>query len=132
MKPITDGSHRRSARLRRVPLVRWLALLLLLVGLAWAGLTTYRVGAAASRVLEDLDGLESLAAQTTQGPDAGQALQLLRTTHADLQALQAAAHPFLWLAPHLAWLPRYGPDIAAAPLLLDIALDLTAAGQTVL
>jgi len=136
LKPITDGSHRRSARLRRVPLVRWLALLLLLVGLAWAGLTTYRVGAAASRVLEDLDGLESLAAQTTQGPDAGQALQLLRTTHADLQALQAAAHPFLWLAPHLAWLPRYGPDIAAAPLLLDIALDialdLTAAGQTVL
>lgn len=40
--------------------------------------------------------------------------------------------PILWLCPHLKWLPRYGPDIAAAPLLVDLAEDLTAAGELLL
>jgi hypothetical protein len=56
--------------------------------------------------------------------------ELLHTTHGDLKALQDAAWPFLHIAPYLGWVPHYGPDVEAVPVLLDIALHLTAAGES--
>jgi hypothetical protein len=93
------------------------------------GIALTRLWKAASAVHADLDTLESLAASEAQALDLNQAIDLLHTARADLAALQTTARPFLWLAPYLGWLPRYGPDIQAAPALLEMALDLTAAGE---
>ena len=113
-------------------LIALASLALLVGGGVWMGLALGRLWTAASALQADLVALESLAAGGPQALNVEQAVVLLHTTGADLEALETAARPFLWLAPHLGWLPRYGPDIQAAPVLLDIALDLTAAGEGVM
>jgi hypothetical protein len=64
-----------------------------------------------------------------QGVDVGEGVSLVRKMRSDVEALEAAAGPFLGLAPHLGWVPAYGATIEAAPTLLDMAIDLTAAGE---
>lgn len=102
--------------------------LLLLGGLGLA-LTLARLAVAASAVQNDLAAIESLAESDVQTLDIEAAMEQLRTTRADVQALHDAARPFLWLAPYLGWVPRYGPDIQAAPVLLDMAVGLSAAAE---
>jgi hypothetical protein len=86
---------------------------------------------AASAVRADLDALEALTTSDLQALDVEAAIDTLHATRTDLEALHTAARPFLWLTLYLGWLPRYGPDVQAAPLLLDMALDLTVAGEEV-
>jgi len=124
-------SESGSSRLRVGRLIAPAFLALLLGGGVWVGAALSRLWTAASALQADLVALESLPAEGAQAPDIEQAVALLHTTRADLETLQAAARPFLWLAPYLGWLPRYGPDIRAAPVLLGIALDLTTAGEDV-
>jgi hypothetical protein len=116
----------------RKRLVRTVCLIVLLGALGWLGLALARLLWATSRVQADLRSLERLAQTPINDIDIQGAAELLRATRVDVQALHAAARPFLWLAPHLGWLPRYGPDLRAAPALLDTALDLTAAGETLI
>ncbi|MBN2391229.1 MAG: DUF4012 domain-containing protein [Anaerolineae bacterium] len=54
--------------------------------------------------------------------------ELLTLIHDDLRGFQAEFAFFIDIAPHLRWLPRYGGDLAAAPALLTIALDLSENG----
>lgn len=134
--PKDDVIKRGRLWRRRVPskggrLAAAVCLVLLLGGSVWMGAALSRLWKATSAVRADLVALESLTAGDAQALDIENAVRLLHTTRADLETLQAAARPFLWLAPHLGWLPRYGPDIRAAPVLLEIALDLTAAGEEV-
>jgi len=92
-----------------------------------------RLWTAASAVQADLQALEALVeAGGAQALTSEQAGPLLRATHRDLETLREVAGPLLWLSPHLGWLPQYGPDLQAAPALLDIAIELTAAGADTL
>jgi hypothetical protein len=125
------SAGKRRALSGRKRLIVTLCVVLLLGGGAWIGLAASRLWTAASRIQADLAALESLVASDVQALDFERAIDLLHTTRADLETLQSAARPFLWMAPYLSWLPRYGPDIQAAPLLLEMALNLTAAGEEV-
>lgn len=127
---LVRGSEARRLKGRRAFLLALGAALV--IAAAWLGLTTRRLWVAALAVRSDLAALESLAGGGVEQLDVEQAVRLFRTTRADLQAVEAAARPFLWAAPYLGWLPRYGPDVAAAPALLQIALDLTGAGEEAL
>jgi hypothetical protein len=116
---------------KRERLIIAVCLTLLLGSIMWMGIGLVRLWKATSTIRADLDALESLAASEVQALDLDQAIRLLHTTRTDLETLQATARPFLRLAPYLGWLPHYGPDIQAAPMLLEIALNLTAAGEVV-
>ncbi len=124
-------SQGHLGRRRRVRLTVVIFLALLLVGAALLGAALYRLWTAVSAVRADLDAVESLAAGGVEGLDVAQATALWHTVRADVEALDRAARPFLWLAPHLGWLPRYGADIQAAPALLEIAVNLVTAGDEV-
>jgi hypothetical protein len=102
--------------------------LLLLGGLGLA-LTLARVAIAAAAVQDDLAAIEALAESDVQTLDIEAAMEQLHTTRADVQTLHDAARPFLWLSPHLGWVTRYGPDIQAAPALLEMAVDLSTAAE---
>ncbi|MGC9397474.1 MAG: DUF4012 domain-containing protein, partial [Anaerolineae bacterium] len=57
--------------------------------------------------------------------------ELLALIHDDLCGFQAEFAFFIDVAPHLRWLPRYGADLAAAPALLTMALELSQSGAQV-
>lgn len=123
------GSREDRSRPRRLAVIALLAVVL--AGSVWLGLRLNRLWRAATAVRTDLNSIESLASDGFGNLEPKEALGMLHETRADLQALHDAAGPFLWLAPRLGWVPRYGPDIEAAPTLLEIALDLTAAGEDI-
>ena len=109
----------------------WLLLGLLIVLVAaagWLGLTGYRTAAQARLALADLDRLQAAAAAPSLA-----ALPALRADLAALEthlrATQAHGRPFLWLAPRLGWLPRYGRDAVAAPALLEMGVQAAAGGR---
>lgn len=101
---------------------------LLLAGLLWLGVGGYRAAANARLALTDLDRVQAAAAAPS--------LAALPTLHADLTALethlrsvQTHGRPFLWLAPKLGWLPRYGREVVVAPALLEMGVQAAAAGR---
>ncbi len=122
-----QGEQTREQTLRR-----WLAVALIVTTLAlvgWLGWRAARAGIYARAALADLDRLQAAMAQPS--------LESLSHVQADIASLdthlkeaQAAAGPFLRLAPHLGWAPRFGPDIVIAPQLLDMAGALSTAGRT--
>ncbi len=57
--------------------------------------------------------------------------ELLTVLHNDLRGFQGEFAFLLKIAPHLRWLPRYGADLAAAPTLLTMALELSESGAQV-
>ena len=64
---------------------------------------------------------------------------MLAAARSDLAALEthlgaarSAGRPFLWLMPKLGWVPRYGATLAAAPLLLDMGVELAGGGRQTL
>jgi hypothetical protein len=118
----------RRLTIRHLALIALLGTLL--IGGAWLAIRLVRVWQAVTALQVDLAAAELMVAAGTEHLDPEPAVALLQTTHNDLEALRDAAGPFLPLAPRLGWLPRYGPDVEAAPTLLEIALDLTAAGES--
>ncbi len=107
------------------------AIVLVLIGAGWLGLRLYRVWGAAAALRADADAGLALVEDDLHDVDPHEAASLLGATRADLLTFESAARPFLWVAPHLGWVPRWGPTIEAAPMLLDIALELNAAGEQV-
>jgi len=108
-----------------------LGLILLLASLGWLGGRAYRTWEAAQAVRADLDRLEAMVEAGPQEADLGEAVALLHMMQSDLERLEEAGKPFLALAPYLGWVPGYGPDIRAAPILLEIAREMLAAGEAV-
>ena len=106
------------------------ALALLVISGGWLGWRVYRIWKAATALRADLGAARVLVEDGIRDIDPRDAASLLRASRADLERLQASAGPFLWVAPNLGWVPRYGPTIEAAPVLLDVAVDLTTAGET--
>lgn len=58
----------------------------------------------------------------------GSLLQDAAQAEIDLRTLRRELGPILWLCPRLSWLPRIGDDLAAAPHLLDMGIELVSAG----
>jgi hypothetical protein len=121
----------QSAVARPSRLNRWLAVALvvsLLALLGWLGWRAVRAGLYARAALDDLDRLQAVMAEPS--------LDALPRAQADIASLQthlsearAAARPFLRLAPLFGWMPRVGRDLAQAPQLLDIAVEVSTAGR---
>ncbi len=110
----------------RAHLVRALALLLLAATL-WIGyhaVQTVRYGRA---LMDRLTEAQSLANQGLARMSFAQVGDLVQGAYADALAFRAAARPFLAIAPYLGWLPTYGGDIQAAPLLVDTGVEAAAA-----
>lgn len=107
-------------------LAGFLLALLALVG--WLGWSAVRAATQARAALATLDRLQAAAAAPSLD-----AVPVLREDlvklEAQLRGAQQSARPFLWLAPKLGWLPRYGADVAAAPALLEMAVQVSAAGR---
>ncbi|MEA3339387.1 MAG: DUF4012 domain-containing protein [Chloroflexota bacterium] len=101
--------------------------LVILTVLGWGYGRVARAREWLSLIESDLAALQALP----QG-QAENAQFLLHQTRSDLLGLQSEFALPLALAPHLGWVPGYGADLAAAPRLLQMGLDLTAAGEALI
>ncbi len=117
---------------RRPSLLRALSILAVVLFLIWGYSQFARVRAWRSLLEADLDAFERLSQEGAEAIAPQTPAELVRNTHADLRRFRAEWSLPLKLAPHLCWLPGYGPDLQAAPILLDIGLDLSAAGERAL
>jgi hypothetical protein len=106
----------------------WLLVVGLTLLLAGLGCRAWRVWRAAQPLLESLDTVQALAADPATA-DLDTVGPMLREAHTSLVALRDDVHPLLTLASHLGWVPGVGPDLQALPPLLDVAADLTGAGE---
>jgi hypothetical protein len=107
----------------------WLLVVGLALLLAGLGFRTWRIWRAARPLLERLDTIQALAADPAT-VDLGTVGPMLQEAHAGLVVLRDEAHPLLALTSYLGWAPGIGPDLQALPPLLDVAVDLTGAGET--
>lgn len=115
---------------------RWFLILdlaLLLIGGGAKAVRAWRW----QRVLQnDVTELRALLQDVTGTPGTPAAAhwtpaELLTLIHNDLRGFQTEFAPWLKLAPHLRWVPRYGADLAAAPTLLTMALALSESGAQI-
>ena len=111
--------------------ILWGVVFILLAALLWLGVSGARAASAARLAMADLDRLQAVAVGGSPAalPAARGDLAALET---HLTAARSAGRPFLWLAPKLGWLPRYGPTLAAAPAFLDMAIELAGGGREAL
>jgi hypothetical protein len=132
MSELTDG----KASNRRVWL--GLGLILLIAGVillaVGGGLKYRRVCTCSESALARLRILQDLAPEaTTSSTDLDLMLvgAQLQGLQGDLACLRAEVREFLPLAPLLGWVPGVGPDVASAPILLDMAQALVDGGVLV-
>lgn len=119
----------RQVTLRRIG--GWLLLAGLALMLAFLGHRVWSVWRSARPLLARLDQVQALAADPASA-DPTTLRVLLQGSHAELVTLRDEARPFLALASHVGWVPGIGQDLQALSPLLDIAVDLTGAGETVM
>ncbi len=100
----------------------------LLATVGWLGFSGYRAATQARLALADLNRLQALASRPSLAAFPELQTNLI-ALEAHLRATQRAARPFLWLAPRLGWLPKYGAEVAALPALLDMAIQVAVAGR---
>jgi hypothetical protein len=128
--------HRSTVRRIPKPNVRVFAKrVLLTVGLFLVILGTFlgfqtwgiydRVQAIEQKV-EDLESYLTTSPKLEQVPEISSKVHELR---AELDSLQNAAQPYLWLAPYLGWIPRRGGDLSQAEDLLAMAQGLVTAAD---
>ena len=105
-----------------------IVLFVLVALIAWLGVSGWRAASQARLALADLDRLQAALAdpQVAAVPTVAADLAALE---AHLVATRSAARPFLWVAPRLGWLPRVGEEAVAAPVLLDMAVEVAGAGR---
>jgi len=104
-------------------------ILVLLVALLALGLKSWLIAQRAQALYADA---RALATTVEPGLDANAIVEagpLLSRLRADAAALREEAGPLLPVGPLLAWVPTYGPAIAAAGPLLDAAVELSAAAD---
>ena len=112
---------------------RWFLLLDLALLLVGGGVKAVRAWRWQRVLQNDVAALRALLQDPNNspwGPGAmpGSPAELLSLIHSDLRGFQTEFAFFIDIAPHLRWLPRYGADLAAAPALLTIALELSENG----
>lgn len=107
------------SRLRKLPLLLTLVGLLLLF--VWLGLKGWRIYQAAASLQARQDEARQLITGGLAGLDASAAEALVMGVRGDVLTLQEETRIFMPLLPHLEWLPRLGPTLAAAPQLMEMA-----------
>jgi len=123
------GKRVMSRRIKVCLLVA--GLILALACLGYRVCQVWRIARLGLRTLARMDTVLALADDpaavdpATLGP-------LVQEIHVDLVALRGEIRPLLTLASKLGWVPGVGPDLQALPPLLDIAVDLTGAGDVAL
>ncbi|MBN1963880.1 MAG: DUF4012 domain-containing protein [Anaerolineae bacterium] len=129
----TPATTENKGATRKRPRAFWrwfliLDLVLLLIGggakaiRAWRWQRVLQNDVAALRtLLQDVGG--DMAVLSTGRP--WSPAELLTLIHNDLCSFQAEFDVLIDVAPHFRWLPRYGADLATAPALLTMALELS-------
>ena len=114
---------------------RWALLLIALLFVALIAYRSLRLWPHVSSLLHTARTVQALAAGSADpsalGGLAGLQAMAARTQQ-DLEALRTESDPLLPLAGHLGWLPGVGGDLAAAPTLLEMSIDLCSAGSSAL
>jgi len=114
------------------PLWRWIGrislilLLALFVLAGWKGWQIFQILRSAQEHAEALQSLSTSLPRQGQLEEAGKHLSDLRS---DMQSLQKQAEPWMVIAPYLDWVPVYGGDLSQAPRLLELGVQLSAAGD---
>lgn len=99
----------------------WLTVLALFMALLLLGyLQARRVYDAALQVYADARNIQSAIKFPPSMQDLDKAGPQLITLQQDIKSLRAEVDDYLWLAPLLGWVPRYGCEIEAAPHFLDM------------
>lgn len=130
---LSDRDKRRGRTFVLVALLLIVTGCLLMLGVAWVKYDRVRTcldsGLARMRFMRDLvpDQMSTSAGLTLREADTQ-----LRGLHDDLVCLKAEVREFLPVLPLLGWLPRVGPDIASAPVLLQMAEALADGGLLVM
>lgn len=120
-EPIREQEQPAATHWSAGRVARWLILTGLLLLLLWIGFKTWRVYTAAQSLL----GIQAEAQTLLAGgldsldPDAAEALAL--GARADVVTLHRELGFLRPIAPYVAWVPRLGPTLVAAPYLLDMA-----------
>ena len=109
-------------------IIRWILLIAALSGLTWLGWSAYQTARSLQLALHDVDRIQELATSPSLD-DFAPLSDDLSALESHLVSARAAAYPFLMVAPHLGWVPHYGPTIVSAPALLSIGVDLAHAGN---
>jgi hypothetical protein len=127
-RPATNPLRLKKLLRRAAVLVALILLVVLLVA-GVKGWRVYHLVRAIQTDVSHLQGLASVAPLTSQIGQAGPALDKL---HLDVSLLsEEIADPLRVMGPWLAWLPGYGPDLAAASDMLELADKMTASAQII-
>lgn len=122
---------------QRHPSIRLVArglIVLVVIIVLLLGSKLWRAASYARSLAQNIQTLQTLATSRTspdETPDArlDQLDATLATTHRNALALRGEVALFLPITSRLAWLPAYGPDLAAAGPLLDATMHFTEAAQ---
>ena len=113
---------------------RWgclVLVLLILVGLFFAGNKAWHIYQDAKAVKADLDKIQTLIKNKPGMATFGQAVPLLSSSRQDWTVLQTDVEPYLWMGKYLTWVPTYGGDLSQIQPLSDMASALLAtAGES--
>ena len=74
----------------------------------------------------------TLETYLTPTPDLGKIPEIAGKVHdlrVDLDAVQVEAQPYLWIAPYLDWIPKYGGTVSQAEQVLALAQNLATAAD---
>lgn len=112
--------------------VRIACLSLVLFSIAWGYGRVSRARTWASLLRADMQMMQSLTQNESQDRVLQETQKILAQTRGDLKGIQTEFALPLTLAPHLGWVPGYGEDLRAVPILLRIGLQMTEAGEQVI
>ena len=128
--------HANKLELSRTRVLTLSLLLIILIVAGYACVKVLMVRRPAMSALAGLRRLEAMAegdpADMLLGAGLAPVQAELSGLHADLAAIQRHVGGDLALLAHLGWLPYAGPNLAAAPHLLQIGVELTTAGEAAL
>ena len=97
--------------------------------LVWAGIKGWQIAQRVREVENNSIALFALSTSFTDPEQLTETAQMISSMRNDLQALQADTIFIMDLAPSLGWVPKYGGDLAQAPLLLEMGVQLSIAGD---
>jgi hypothetical protein len=137
---MTSKTHSReqlaekiSRRLGR--LLTYVGLLIVALVMAWLAVKAYRIYSIYQAMSSHLDSLQTLVSAgeaNLTGLDLARLEHDLRGAATGMEKLYGESKPFLPLARHLGWVPRYGGDIQAVPYVLAAGREVSRAGLILL
>ncbi len=120
-------SGKRKHWIRTVWIVLLVTLLLILLSAGgYKGFQIYRAG---KTVLADMNKVEIFMEGKPDISMLGQAAPLVSQTRQDVATLTTEVEPLLWTGKYLAWVPKYGGDLAQSQPLLEMANELLSAAD---